>query len=132
MRSTFSNALSEKSVERVTKAAGKAKELMSEGIYYSYNPTQAKVVQTSVQGIERGLKPITQMTTNQYVKQAAIGTGVSVAAQYSVNGEMNYNDAIKAGFMAPYTLNAPIGMAVLIGSIDTTLSAMADGKSSIE
>ena len=21
---------------------------------------------------------------------------------------MNYNDAIKAGFMAPYTLNAPI------------------------
>lgn len=30
--------------------------------------------------------------------------------------------------MAPYTLNAPIGMAVLIGSIDTTLSAMADGK----
>ena len=34
--------------------------------------------------------------------------------------------------MAPYTLNAPIGMAVLIGSIDTTLSAMADGKSSIE
>ena len=99
---------------------------MSQGIYYSYNPTQAKVVQTAVQGIERGLKPITQMTTNQYVKQAAIGTGVSVAAQYSVNGEM------KAGFMAPYTLNAPIGMAVLIGSIDTTLSAMADGKSSIE
>ena len=29
---------------------------------------------------------------------------------------MNYNDAIKAGFMAPYTLNALIGMAVLIGS----------------
>lgn len=43
-----------------------------------------------------------------YVKQAAIDTGVSVNAQYSVNGEMNYNDAIKAGFMAPYTLNAPI------------------------
>ena len=124
-------ALSEKAVEGVTKAAGKAKELMSEGIYYSYNPTQAKVVQTAVQGIEHGLKPITQMTTNQYVKQAAIGTGVSVAAQYSVNGEMNYNDAIKAGFMVPYTLNAPIGMAVLIGSIDTTLSAMADGKSQL-
>lgn len=33
--------------------------------------------------------------------------------------------------MAPYTLNAPIGMAVLIGSIDTTLSAMADGKSQL-
>ena len=29
---------------------------------------------------------------------------------------MNYNDAIKAGFMAPFTLNAPIGMAVLVGS----------------
>ena len=107
------------------------RELVSQGIYYSYNPTQAKVVQTAVQGIEHGLKPITQMTTNQYVKQAAIGTGVSVATQYSVNGEMNYNDAIKAGFMAPYTLNAPIGMAVLIGSIDTTLSAMADGKSQL-
>ena len=107
------------------------RRLVSEGIYYSYNPTQAKVVRTAVQGIEHGLKPITQMTTNQYVKQAAIGTGVSVATQYSVNGEMNYNDAIKAGFMAPYTLNAPIGMAVLIGSIDTTLSAMADGKSQL-
>lgn len=33
--------------------------------------------------------------------------------------------------MAPCTLNAPIGMAVLIGSIDTTLSAMADGKSQL-
>lgn len=29
---------------------------------------------------------------------------------------MNYNDAIKAGFMAPYTLNTPIGMTVLISS----------------
>ena len=29
---------------------------------------------------------------------------------------MNYNDAIKTGFMAPYTLNAPIGMVVLISS----------------
>ena len=37
-----------------------------------------------------------------------MGTGVSVTAQYSVNEEINYNDAIKSGFMAPYTLNAPI------------------------
>ena len=125
-------ALSEKAVEGVTKAAGKAKELMSEGIYYSYNPTQAKVVQTAVQGIEHGLKPITQMTTNQYVKQAAIGTGFGAAAQYSVNGEINYNDAIKTGFMTPYTLNAPIGMAVLIGSIDTAISAASDSKSQIK
>lgn len=29
---------------------------------------------------------------------------------------MNYNDAIKAGFMVSYTLNAPISMAVLISS----------------
>lgn len=45
-----------------------------------------------------------------------MGTGVSVTAQYSVNEEINYNDAIKAGFMAPYKLNAPIGMTVLISS----------------
>ncbi len=45
-----------------------------------------------------------------------MGTGVSVTAQYSVNEEINYNDAIKSGFMAPYTLNAPIGIAVLISS----------------
>lgn len=45
-----------------------------------------------------------------------MGTGVSVTAQYSVNEEINYNDAIKSGFMAPYTLNTPIGMTVLISS----------------
>ncbi|STO94099.1 filamentous hemagglutinin outer membrane protein [Haemophilus pittmaniae] len=110
----------------------RTRELVSQGIYYSYNPTQAKVVQTAVQGIEHGLKPITQMTTNQYVKQAAIGTGFGAAAQYSVNGEINYNDAIKTGFMTPYTLNAPIGMAVLIGSIDTAISAASDSKSQIK
>lgn len=39
-----------------------------------------------------------------YIKQAAMGTGVSVTAQYSVNEEINYNDVIKSGFMAPYML----------------------------
>ena len=124
-------ALSEKAVEGVTKAAGKAKELMSEGIYYSYNPTQAKVVQTAVQGIEHGLKPLTEITYKQYAQGVAMGATASAITQYVATGDIDANKTVRTGLLAPYLLNAPLGTSVLIGSVDTAVSTISDGKSHV-
>ncbi|OOF51488.1 hypothetical protein BKK53_07205 [Rodentibacter trehalosifermentans] len=115
--------LSEKAVEGISKAATSAKSFMT--------PGQVEVVKTSVQGIQNAVQPLSKMTAEQYAKQAAIGTAAGATAQYVVNGEVNTNNTLKTGLMAPYMLNLPAGMAVLIGSIDTAISAASEGKSQL-
>ena len=105
------------------------RELVSQGIYYSYNPTQAKVVRTAVQGIEHGLKPITEITYKQYAQGVAMGATASAITQYAATGYIDANKTIRTGLLAPYLLNAPLGTSVLIGSVDTAVSTISDGKS---
>lgn len=105
------------------------RELVSQGIYYSYNPTQAKVVQTAVQGIEHGLKPITEITYKQYAQGVAMGATASAITQYAATGDIDVNKTVRTGLLAPYLLNAPLGTSVLIGSVDTAVSTVSDGKS---
>ena len=105
------------------------RELVSQGIYYSYNPTQAKVVQTAVQGIEHGLKPITEITYKQYAQGVAMGATASAITQYAATGDIDVNKTVRTGLLAPYLLNAPLGTSVLIGSVDTAVSTISDGKS---
>ena len=105
------------------------RELVSQGIYYSYNPTQAKVVQTAVQGIEHGLKPITEITYKQYAQGVAMGATASAITQYAATGDIDVNKTVRTGLLAPYLLNAPLGTSVLIGTVDTAVSTVPDGKS---
>ena len=105
------------------------RELVSQGIYYSYNPTQAKVVQTAVQGIEHGLKPITEITYKQYAQGVAMGATASAITQYAATGDIDVNKTVRTGLLAPYLLNAPLGTSVLIGSVNTAVSTVSDGKS---
>ena len=107
----------------------RTRELVSQGIYYSYNPTQAKVVQTAVQGIEHGLKPLTEITYKQYAQGVAMGATASAITQYAATGYIDANKTIRTGLLAPYLLNAPLGTSVLIGSVDTAVSTISDGKS---
>ena len=107
------------------------RELVSQGIYYSYNPTQAKVVQTAVQGIEHGLKPITEITYKQYAQGVAMGATASAITQYAATGDIDVNKTVRTGLLAPYLLNAPLGTSVLIGSVDTAVSTISDGKSHV-
>lgn len=105
------------------------RELVSQGVYYSYNPTQAKVVQTAVQGIEHGLKPLTEITYKQYAQGVAMGATASAITQYAATGYIDANKTIRTGLLAPYLLNAPLGTSVLLGSVDTAVSTISDGKS---
>ncbi|MGY6772366.1 hemagglutinin repeat-containing protein [Gallibacterium sp. ZY190522] len=104
------------------KAVNKLSPLISEGIYYSYNPYSTAMTKSIGEGIES----ISKITPKQYFNGVLIGSGTNIGAQYLVNGKIDYSEALKAGFSAPYLIYTPIGTSLILGNaltaIDTKLS----------
>ncbi|WKS98708.1 hypothetical protein NYR30_07935 [Gallibacterium salpingitidis] len=104
------------------KAVNKLSPLISEGIYYSYNPYSTAMTKSIGEGIES----ISKITPKQYFNGVLIGSGTNIGAQYLVNGKIDYSEALKAGFSAPYLIYTPTGTSLILGNaltaIDTKLS----------
>ncbi|MEH8024273.1 VENN motif pre-toxin domain-containing protein [Gallibacterium anatis] len=104
------------------KAVNKLSPLISEGIYYSYNPYSTAITKSIGEGIES----ISKITPKQYFNGVLIGSGTNIGAQYLVNGKIDYSEALRAGFSAPYLIYTPTGTSLILGNaltaIDTKLS----------
>lgn len=104
------------------KAANKLSPLISEGIYYSYNPYSTAMTKSIGEGIES----ISKITPKQYFNGVLIGSGTNIGAQYFVNGKIDYSEALKSGLSTPYLIYTPIGTSLILGNaltaIDTKLS----------
>ncbi|WIM82660.1 VENN motif pre-toxin domain-containing protein [Gallibacterium anatis] len=104
------------------KAANKLSPLISEGIYYSYNPYSTAMTKSIGEGIES----ISKITPKQYFNGVLIGSGTNIGAQYFVNGKIDYSEALKPGLSTPYLIYTPIGTSLILGNaltaIDTKLS----------